>query len=107
MSELPWLGMASKPNRRLTAGSVRFRPVPIVLNNDNHPEPDGTAGQPAVGFWSRPLSSLVKHNVAAKDGSSKPLTFYELWLLELWIKVPVYIGPHTWYIMGYVQIVYC
>ena len=32
----------------------RFRPVSIVLNNDNHPEPDGTAGQPAVGFWSRP-----------------------------------------------------
>ena len=44
----------SKPNRRLTGGSVRFRPVSIVLNNNNRPEPDGTAGQPAVGFWSRP-----------------------------------------------------
>ena len=28
----------------------RFRPVSIVLNNDNRPEPDGTAGQPVVGF---------------------------------------------------------
>ena len=49
------LGTASKPNRRLTGGSVRFRPVSIVLNNDNRPEPDGTARQPAVEFWSRPL----------------------------------------------------
>ena len=47
-------GTASKPNRRVTSGSVRFRPVSIVLNNDNRPEPDGTAGQPRVGFWSRP-----------------------------------------------------
>ena len=44
------LGTASKPNPRLTGGSVRFHPVSIVLNNDNRPEPDGTAGQPAVGF---------------------------------------------------------
>ena len=51
------LGAASKPNRRLSGGSVRFRPVFIVLNNDNRPEPDGTAGQPAVGFWSRPLTA--------------------------------------------------
>ena len=27
----------------------------IVLNNDNLPELDRTAGQPAVEFWSRPL----------------------------------------------------
>ena len=27
-----------------------------------------------------------KHNVATKQGSSKPLTTNELWLLELWIK---------------------
>ena len=32
------------------------------------------------------LPSLVKHNVAAKHGSSKPLTSNELWLLELRIK---------------------
>ena len=32
------------------------------------------------------LRSLVKHNVAAKNGSSKPLTSNELWLLELRIK---------------------
>ena len=38
-----------------TSGSVRFRPVSIVLNNDNRLEPDATAGQRAVGFWSRPL----------------------------------------------------
>ena len=44
------LGAASKPNRRLTGGSVRFRPASIVLNNDSRPEPDGTAGQPAVVF---------------------------------------------------------
>ena len=31
------------------------------------------------------LRSLVKHNVAAKHGSSKPLTS-ELWLIELRIK---------------------
>ena len=29
---------------------------------------------------------LYKHNVAAKQGSSKPLTTNELWLLELPIK---------------------
>ena len=29
---------------------------------------------------------LYKHNVAAKHGSSKPLTTNEVWLLELWIK---------------------
>ena len=28
----------------------QFRPVVIVLNNDNHLEPDGTAGGLAVGF---------------------------------------------------------
>ena len=38
------LGAASKPNRRLTGGSVRFRAVAIVRNNRNRPEPDGTAG---------------------------------------------------------------
>ena len=48
------LGTASKPNRRLTVGSARFRPVSIVLNNDNRPEPDGTPGQPAVGFEVAP-----------------------------------------------------
>ena len=32
----------------------RFRLVSIDLNNDNRPETDGTASQPAVGFWSRP-----------------------------------------------------
>ena len=45
-----YLETASKPNRQLTGGSVQFRPVSIVLNNDNRPEPDGTAGQRAVGF---------------------------------------------------------
>ena len=33
------LGTVSKPNRRLTGGSVQFHPVSIVLNNDNRPEP--------------------------------------------------------------------
>ena len=33
----------------------RFRPVSTVLNNGNRSEPDRTAGQPAGGFWSRPL----------------------------------------------------
>ena len=28
------------------------------------------------------LRSLVKHNVATKHGSSKPLTSHELWLLD-------------------------
>ena len=32
------------------------------------------------------LRSLIKHRVAAKHGSSKPLTSNELWLLELQIK---------------------
>ena len=36
----------------------QFRPVSIVLNNDNRAEQDRTIGQPAVGFWSRPLSKL-------------------------------------------------
>ena len=52
--------MASKPNRWLTGSSVRFRSISIVLNNDNHSEPDGTGGQPAVGFWSRPMTFFVK-----------------------------------------------
>ena len=41
-------------NRRLTGGSVWFRTVAIILNNGNHPEPDRTAGQQPVEFWSRP-----------------------------------------------------
>ena len=44
------LRTTSKLNRRLTGDSDRFQPVSIVLNNDNRPEPDGTPGQPAVGF---------------------------------------------------------
>ena len=52
------LGAASKPNRRLAGGSVRFRAVVIVKNKSNRAEPDGTAGQPAVGFWSRPLKNI-------------------------------------------------
>ena len=35
----------------------RFCPVPggcHSLDNRNRPEPDGAAGQLAVGFWSRP-----------------------------------------------------
>ena len=60
-----WLGAASKPNRRSTAGSVRFRAVVIVKNNRNRPEPDGTAGQPAVGFWSRPLP--IAHHISLID----------------------------------------
>ena len=39
------------------------------------------------------LRSLIKHNVAAKQGSSKPLTFNELWLLELWIKSTRILAP--------------
>ena len=46
-----WLGTGSKPNRRLTGSSVRFRPVSIVLNNDNRAEP-------AVEFWSHPLLNM-------------------------------------------------
>ena len=34
-----WLGMTSKPNRRLTGGSVQFWAISIVLNNDNRPKP--------------------------------------------------------------------
>ena len=49
------LGTTSELNRWLTGGSIRFRPVSFVLNNDNHPEPIGTASQPVGGFWSRPL----------------------------------------------------
>ena len=39
------------------------------------------------------LHSLVKHNVAAKHGSSKPLTFNELWLLQLQIKSTRILAP--------------
>ena len=39
------------------------------------------------------LHSLVKHNVAAKHGSSKPLTSNELWLLELGIKSTRILAP--------------
>ena len=48
------LGTTSKPNCRLTAGSVRFRAVSIVLNNDNRLEPDRTGGRPALGFEATP-----------------------------------------------------
>ena len=44
------LGDDFKTNRRLTGGSVRFGPVSIVPNNDNLPEPDRTASQPAVEY---------------------------------------------------------
>ena len=54
------LGTTSKPNRRLTGSSVRFWSVSIVINNGNRPEPEGTTGQPAVGFWSRPLTYYIK-----------------------------------------------
>ena len=39
------------------------------------------------------LHSLVKHNVAAKHGSSKPLTSNKLWLLELRIKSTCILAP--------------
>ena len=47
-----------KTNCRLPGGSVQFRLVSIVPNNDNRPEPDGTAGQQAVGFRSYPLRNV-------------------------------------------------
>ena len=34
--------------------------VMYTLNSDNHPELDGTAGQPAIGFWSHPSWKLIK-----------------------------------------------
>ena len=58
-------GTTSKPNRWLPGGFVRFRPVSIVLNNDNRPEPKGTAGQPAVGFWSRPWADYERYYLEA------------------------------------------
>ena len=58
------LGAASKSNRWLTGGSVLCRQVSIALHNDNRPKLDWTAGQPAVGFWSRPfLVCLTNRNV--------------------------------------------
>ena len=46
-------------------------------------------------FWANYhwLRSLVKHIVAAKHGSSKPLTSNELWLLELRIKNTRILAP--------------
>ena len=49
------LGVTSKPNRRLTGGSVRFRAFAIVCNYRNRSGPDGTTCQLAVGFWSHPV----------------------------------------------------
>ena len=51
---VPHWGMASKPNRRLTCGSIWFRTMSFVVNNDNRLELDGTAGQPPVEFRSCP-----------------------------------------------------
>ena len=45
------LGTTSKPNRRLTSSSVRFRAVSVVLNNDNRPEP---TGDQRLGFEASP-----------------------------------------------------
>ena len=42
---LMYLGAASKLNRRLTSSSVWLCKVVIVLNNDNCPEPGGTASR--------------------------------------------------------------
>ena len=39
------------------------------------------------------LRSIVKHYVAAKHGSAKPLTSNELWLLELRIKSTRTLAP--------------
>ena len=36
----------------------RFRPVPGGCHCLAQYKPDGTAGQPAVGFWNRPLVIL-------------------------------------------------
>ena len=90
--EVATLGAASKPNRRLTGGSARFRPVSIVLNNDNRPEPDGTAGQPAVGFWSRPLTSCSMH--------TQVVNFHIV--MEIWLEQSLHIYISTggyWMIM--------
>ena len=50
MVTIETLGAASKPNRRLTGGSFRFRAVVIVENNRNRAEPDGTAVNRRLGF---------------------------------------------------------
>ena len=71
------LGAASKPNRRLTGGSFRFRAVVIVWNNRNRAEPDGTAGQPAVRFWSRPLSIYISCKTSNGEKVSPPKQKYK------------------------------
>ena len=37
-------GATSKANRRLTRSSAQFQLIFFVLNYDNHPQQDGTAG---------------------------------------------------------------
>ena len=55
-------GTTSKLNPWLTVGSVRLRPVFIILNNGNRPEPDGTSGQPALGFEVAPVALFLYNN---------------------------------------------
>ena len=46
----------------------QFWPVSIVPNNDNCPEPDWTASQPVVGFWSPPhltFFAVIKKHYSA------------------------------------------
>ena len=50
---------------------VRFRPVSIVLNNDNRPKPDGNAGQPAVWVLKPLLMSYPIRNWNSSRGNAK------------------------------------
>ena len=58
--------MASKPNRRLTGGSVRFRPVSIVLNNDNTRNRTEPPVNRRLGFEAAPKLIRCKYNFLAK-----------------------------------------
>ena len=51
-----WLQNLTAGLPALLSGSLSFV---IVWNNRNRPELDGTAGQPAVGFLSRPFIFLI------------------------------------------------
>ena len=91
---------------------VNYIPLENILADDPLPRMskkgwifDRRGGYQVTVFWQiyfsincawanyHGLRSLVKHIVAAKHGSSKPLTSNELWLLELRIKSTRILAP--------------
>ena len=66
----------------------QFRPVLagfycLVLKSGNCPEPDGTAGQPTVGFWSRPSVASRCRIWRGGKGAVVPFFILFVWCVDV------------------------